>query len=309
MRGMRAKSAESALALLSACVSAVAVFAAADSRAVDSSSMPFTRYQDILDILPFGPPPPGEYETPETGDGPEDGETGDIPEIEVIPDGLDKVKITLLSRFNGIPAVGFIDGGENKSYYLLEGQSFGKFTCEEVYFDKETVLISFDGRSAELPLWINPATTNRADVTTFGQPGGQPVVLQTKTDWEIEQDREAERLAKEEMAERRRKRREEWENRRRQAAEELAKMTPEQRERRMRDINLDIIISGKGPPLPVELDEEDVERLKEAGFEIPSEEERANSGGRGRRGGRGGFGGPGFGGPGFGPPGGFGGAR
>ena len=77
----------------------------------------------------------------------------------------------------------------------------------------------------------------------------------------------------------------------------MAALTPEQRDRRIRDINLDIIVNDKGPPLPIQLDAEDRARLREAGFDVPDEsaiqEEapRRRFGPRGR--GPGGPGGPG----------------
>jgi hypothetical protein len=58
------------------------------------------------------------------------------------------------------------------------------------------------------------------------------------------------------------------EERKAQAAE-LAKLTPEERERRLHDLNVELIISDGGPPLPLELDEHDKKKLSEAGFDVP----------------------------------------
>lgn len=240
---------------------------------------PFDRYQVILDKTPFGPPPPRELTEEEKKRLQDEADAAaaaaaavDI--AEILPPGLDKIKVTLLSRYRGIPAAGFLDGNSGKPYYLLEGQEFDGILCDTVDLAKQTVTLVCNGKSAELSLWVNPNTTNRADVTSYGQPGGKPVELQTKTDWEIQEDKQKEKDAREEMRARRRKAREEWEERRRKNEEELAKLTPEERERRLHDINVDLIINDSGPPLPMELDDEDLRKLEEAGFDVPSQEER-----------------------------------
>jgi len=242
------------------------------ARGVTSGDMTQDRYRTILDRAPFGPPPPPpvvEPPAPPAG-------TNDVPEVpegpHIIPPGLDKIKITLLSRFHGTPAAGFLDGETSKSYYLLEGQEFDGILCKGIDYARATVTLSKGGYEAELPLWVNPATTNCADVTTFGQPGGQGVdlaSLPTKTDWEQERDRtEAQRRMEEHRA-RREARRKEMEERRRQHAEEMERLTPEERERRMQDIAVDIIVNDSGPPLPIELNEESMQKLRDAGFEVP----------------------------------------
>lgn len=258
-------------------VAAVFTVAAVAAVAAEEDTTP-ERYVPILSRSPFGPPPP-KGPTPEELERQrqQDAEAAAQDEPYVIPPGLDKIKVTLLSRYRGVPAVGFADGTDNSSYYLVEGQSFNGISCAKIDLAAGTVTLSRSGFEAELPLWINPATTNRGDVTTFGQPGGRPVDLsqiRQVTDWEAENEKSAARRKLEEERERRRLAREEMEERRRKAREELEAMTPEQRERRMHEINLDIIMNGKGPPLPIDLDEEDVKKLEAAGFEIPSQEER-----------------------------------
>ena len=178
-------------------VLAGAVWAAPCSGKLVATDLPRERYDVISEKSPFGPPPPDPNAVapePEPTEPPAPPE----PDPYIIPEGLDKIKITLLSRFRGVPAVGFIDGSDNRSYYLMEGQEFEGIACEAVDLANGTATLARNGRSAELPLWINPATTNCADVTTYGQPGGRAVdlsQLKTKTDWEIEQDRDRERSA------------------------------------------------------------------------------------------------------------------
>ena len=261
-----------------------AVWAASCPASLVATDLPRNRYDVISDKQPFGPPPPTQEELDRLK-ALEDAKNvvpEPVPEpvADIIPEGLDKIKITLLSRYRGIPAVGFLDGTDNRTYYLLEGQKFEEIACTAVDLENRTATLERNGRSAELPLWINPATTNRADVTSYGQPGGRPVdpsQIRTKTDWEVQQDRErAKTDARERMEEARRRRderRAERDELRRQAEEEMAALTPEERERRLHDINLDLIINDKGPPLPIDLDAEDRARLREAGFELPDESE------------------------------------
>ena len=144
---------------------------------------------------------------------------------EIIPEGLSKVKVTLLSRYHGRPAVGFVDGSDGRAYYLLQGQTFEDFTCEEVDLESGTVTLARSGITAELPLWINPVTTNCADVLSYGQPGGVPATLPTKTDWEQQRDKEQAEAARAELMARRQKAREEMKERRRRHAEEMAALS------------------------------------------------------------------------------------
>lgn len=262
-----------------------AVWAAPTGARLVASELAPDRYDVISEKQPFGPPPPtpeelAEIERQRLLELEKEKPAEPEPVAEIIPEGLDKIKITLLSRYRGRPAVGFVDGTDNRSYYLLEGQEFEGLGCAAVDLEARTATLTRNGRSAELPLWINPATTNAADVTTYGQPGGRavdPSQIQTKTDWELEQERDRAKSAARDRAEEIRARREaqraEREKRRKEMEEEMAALTPEQRERRLHDINLDIIMNDKGPPLPIELDAEDRAQLREAGFDVPDESE------------------------------------
>ncbi len=258
---------------------AACVLCASRAGAVTSSEMSGDRYRPILERAPFGPPPP-------KGPTPEElaAMTNSIPVPEPepepwkIPPGLNKVKVTLLSRYRGTKAVGFMDGESGKPYFLFEGQEFDGFECRAIDLENQMVTLAKSGLEAELPLWINPATTNCADVTTFGQPGGKPVDLasiQTKTPWELEQEREEARRKLDEKRAAREERRKEMEERRRKHAEEMAALTPEEREQRMHDIAVDIIVNDSGPPLPIELNDRDLDRLEAEGFDVTAAREQA----------------------------------
>jgi hypothetical protein len=248
--------------------------------ALTSAEMSGDRYQVILEKAPFGPPPP-KGPTQEELDAAAAAAAAQevVPEPEppayAIPPGLDKVKVTLLSRYRGTKAVGFLDGESGKPYFLFEGQEFDGFQCRAIDLENQLVTLAKAGLEAELPLWINPATTNCADVTTFGQPGGRPVDLSslpTKPQWQIDKEnREKKQQIEKDRAERRaarEERRKEMEERRKQHAAEMASLTPEERDQRMHDIAVDIIVNASGPPLPVVLNDRDVDRLEEEGFDV-----------------------------------------
>ena len=263
---------------------ALAAWALCVSRAgatLTSSEMSGDRYQAILDRAPFGPPPP-KGPTPEELAAMTNSVPVPEPEPEPwkIPPGLDKVKVTLLSRYRGTKAVGFMDGESGKPYFLFEGQEFDGFECRAIDLENQLVTLAKSGLEAELPLWINPSTTNCADVTTFGQPGGKAVdlsAIQTKTPWEIEQEQAEARKRLEEKRAAREERRKEMEERRKKHAEEMAALTPEEREQRIHDIAVDIIVNDSGPPLPVDLNDRDLDKLEEAGFDVSAAREQAAS--------------------------------
>lgn len=237
-------------------------------------NVPFSRYEAILERAPFGAPPPP---PPTSAADAESNAAQEEEEVYVIPPGLDKVKVTLISRFRGIPAAGFTDGESNTPYYLLVGQS-NDFELVSVDLSAQTIRLRRGEFEADLPLWVNPSTTNQADLASFGMPAGAappaggavgrvaatPVrtpSARTSTPEEVKR-REELRLRREEA----RKQREAERERQR---EELAKLTPEERERRLHDINVELIINNSGPPLPVTLDEQDMKKLSDAGFDVP----------------------------------------
>ncbi len=240
-------------------------------------NVPFSRYEPILERAIFGapPPPPSTNETASA--------EGEVPVEEpfVIPPGLDKVKVTLISRFRGIPAAGFTDGESNTPYYLLEGQS-NDFQLVSVDFPAQTIRLRRGAFEADLPLWVNPATTNHADLASFGMPGGAasaapagvggrvaavPTVSSSRPAPAAPTAEELKR--REEFRLRREEARKQREEERKKQAEELAKLTPEQRERRLHNLNVELIINDSGPPLPITLDAQDMQKLSDAGFDVP----------------------------------------
>ena len=283
-----------AAALAAAVAAAVACAAPAARAALTSADMSGERYKPILERLPFGPGPktgPTQEELDAQRKAAEEAAAAAVQESYIIPPGLDKIKITMLSRYRGTPAVGFLDGESGASYLLHEGEEFDGLSCLAINLEGQTATLSKAGFQAELPLWINPATTNCADVTTFGQPGGKAVDLASlpqTTRWEQDQAKAALEKERQDRAERRRLAREEREAARKAHEEEMAKLTPEEREQRMHDIAVDIIINDSGPPLPIDLNESDLRRLEDAGFDVSGVEAAGEGRGRGHRRGPGG---------------------
>lgn len=251
------------------------VYGAASS----ASSYSLSRYSVIMERAPFGPLPkkltPEEQAAAEAAA--EEAEAGEIQE-EVLPPSFEQIKVTALTMFGGKPAAGFTDGALNKSYYLREGEEFENYLLVSVDFDGMEITLRRDDVESVLPLWINPATTNCADISSFGitDPSATAAapatslkttaVAQTPANANSSTKKSAEELERERRrAEWRKKRDEERERRRK----ELEAMTPEEREQHLRKVNMDLIRSGDGPPLPIELNQEEMEQLASEGFAVP----------------------------------------
>lgn len=232
-----------------------------------------------MERAPFGPLP--KKLTPEEQAAVEaeaaEGASEEVVEEEVLPPSFEQIKVTALTMFGGKPAAGFTDGATNKSYYLREGEEFEQYQLVAVDFDGMEITLRRDEFEADLPLWINPATTNRADVSAFGvtdpatlaatpvTTAATPAVPQAKNS-KKETAKTAEELERERRRAEWRKKRDEERERRRQ---ELEAMTPEEREQHLRQVNMDLIRSGDGPPLPIELTREEMEQLASEGFAVP----------------------------------------
>lgn len=266
--------------------------------ASSASSYSLSRYSVIMERAPFGPLPkkltPEELAAAEAAAAEE---AAGVVEEEAIPPSFEQIKVTALTMFGGKPAAGFTDGAKNKSYYLREGEEFEGYSLVDVDFDGMEITLRQNAIEAVLPLWINPATTNCADISSFGvtdpsamaatpvsaKAAEAPAVNKNNSAKSVE-DLERERR----RAEWRKKRDEEREQRRK----ELEAMTPEEREQHLRQVNMDLIRSGDGPPLPIELNQEEMEQLASEGFAVPGinvpmpEGAEANEGlhPRGRRG-------------------------
>lgn len=235
---------------------------------------PLSHYGVIMERAPFGPIP--KKLTPEEAAAQAAAEAAAAEEqaaqTEEPPKGFEQIKVTALTTFGGKPAAGFTDGASNKSYYLREGDEFEGFHLVNVDFDGMEITLQRNALEAVLPLWINPATTNCADISSFGvtesaalntTPASASKTVSPVNNNSVKSNEEQERERR--RAEWRKKRDEERERRR----QELEAMTPEEREQHLRQVNMDLIRSGDGPPLPIELTREEMEQLASEGFAVP----------------------------------------
>lgn len=284
--------------------------------AVSTVPQPLSHYDVIMERAPFGPIP--KKLTPEEEAAAAAGAEETPPEEDVpeeLPPAFEQIKVTAITMFGGKPAAGFTDGASNKSYYLREGEEFESYSLVNVDFDGMKITLRQNELEADLPLWINPATTNRADISSFGVT--DPATLaalatNTVAASSVTAPQANNSLSKKSAEDlEREKRREEWRKKRDEERErrrkELEAMTPEEREQHLRQVNMDLIRSGDGPPLPIELNREEMEQLASEGFAVPGinapiPEGMPNFGdpsnnrprGRNRRGGGRGFGPPNF---------------
>lgn len=104
-----------------------------------AASEPFDKYQAIIKRAPFGPPL--REPTPEEIAAALAQAALNQPKqpVERISDSL---RLSAMSKFNGIPAAGFVDKRTRKSFFLMEGQTLGDYTLEAVYFETSSVRLT-----------------------------------------------------------------------------------------------------------------------------------------------------------------------
>ncbi len=197
----------------------------------------WNRYQPIIDRAPFGPI----YDPVKAA---EEGEGGMTVPGEVVdgPTLADTVKLSGITVYGGIPAAGFTDTTDNKSYYLYEGKSSGEFTLVKVLAEKksivlrkgeqqETITMGGPGAAADAPESAAPASGVRPSVppSVSGRPGlplrpaGTAASAASRTPGytELNRKRAEGRLAAKEKADAERKAREEQEARKNEEMERL----------------------------------------------------------------------------------------
>ena len=224
----------------------------------------WNRYQCIVDRAPFGPI--FSAGSPEF----ENNATNNVV-VEPIPEGpklSETVKVSAITVFGGVPAAGFTDLTDNKSYYLYEGRSAGDFTLVEVHSATRSILLRKGDQEEELPMGggavesgtspqapaVKPTTQTAAkpprSIPGPG-PGGYKAAQQQRT--------EAQRQETQARIEAAIARRE----------EERAKREQEkQAEKERREKNLQAIIAGQPGDSSIELTREELVRLGEAGFDV-----------------------------------------
>jgi hypothetical protein len=221
----------------------------------------WSRYQVIVDSEPFGKAPP-------RGDSGADGDAGAAAAAaEPAGPGLaETTRLSVVSMFGGTPAAGFTDTTTGKTYYLLQGESLGEFTV---------LAVDALAGSARIRKGQQEETLTLTSVTGTAASGSPPAVSAAVTATAVGTGEPGEELS---YAERQRRRVEEArarmeEARRRaeearQSQEDVARLTGEALQRHLRDLNLQMIRSGQGTPLPIELTPQEVAQLAADGFDV-----------------------------------------
>ena len=219
----------------------------------------WSRYQSILDRAPFGPI---YSEDDPAFNTPEEAPPEEIP-VDEGPKLSEFIKVSAITVYGGTPAAGFTDTTDNKSYYLYQGKSAGDFTLVEVHAATKSILLRKGEQEEEI--YVNGQAPDANATPSMPDTGIRAVPQTGRTPGYLDRQKQrAEELRQKAREEARRKAEEE----KRRREEELSKMTAEEREKQLRDYNMQLIISGDGPPLPIELNREELTKLGEEGFDV-----------------------------------------
>lgn len=143
-----------------------------------ADSKPFDRYQAIIKRAPFGPllrePTAEEIAAALAAQAALNQPAQPVERLS------DTLRLSAMSKFNGIPAAGFVDQRSNKSFFLLEGQTIGDYTLEQVSFKTSSALLSKGDLTEEIFLsFASGQPTNIVEVadspylTGLGLRGGR----------------------------------------------------------------------------------------------------------------------------------------
>ena len=225
---------------------------------VTARAEPFdwARYQPIVDRAPFGPIYNEAMAAEEAARLQAAQEAPPAPEGPLLSE---TVKVSAITVFGGLPAAGFTDTTEGKSYYLYLGKSAGEFTLVDVMPDVKAILLR-KGEQEET-VFLNGCGPNAGETAAKPAPSGPPRTLGYAELQRRRAEAEEERRIAREQAEEERQRR----------IEELERIAAEEQDRELRDKNIEIIVSGNGKPLGIELNRTDLEILATKGFEVSQE--------------------------------------
>lgn len=119
------------------------------------------KLQTILERAPFGPPPsslPSEAELNAGLKHIEEEEEDTRPRLS------ETVRLSAMTRFNGVPAAGLIDLMSGRTFFLIEGQTLGGFRLEEVSFETSSVILTKDGVTE--PVYLSFAEGQPTNLTS-----------------------------------------------------------------------------------------------------------------------------------------------
>ncbi len=223
----------------------------------------FGRFQIILDRQPFGAVP--------VAPAPSAGSTE--PEPAAVDDGpglQETLKLSMLTRYGGVPAAGFSDSESGRSFYLFEGQSIEEYTLVEADVARGLARLRKGAREVELALPSGAASSPAAATAQAeAAPPSAPVDLRavtaarrrTETTDGAVSYRELQRQRYEEA----RRRREEETTR---IVEQATRRSDDERREHLRRIEIERIRRGEAPLIPITLTPEEVAQLERDGFDI-----------------------------------------
>lgn len=212
------------------------------------------RYQVILDRAPFGRAPVG-VDPSIAADA---AAAAAAAAEEQGPALADIVRLSVVTLYGGRPAAGFTDSTTGRSFYLFEGESVEDYTLVSVDASGSSVVLRKGAQEAELMLGAAPVAAVPAPVAISAAPKPGDTIS-----YAARQRQRAEE-ARQRLEEARRRAEEERKN---QEAR-VEQLTGEALQKHLRDYNMEMIRTGKGPPLPIELTQEEVSQLAAEGYDV-----------------------------------------
>lgn len=240
---------------------APAIFLLASLASFATELKTWDRYECIVNRAPFGPI---YKEGVSDFDPPPDNTTDPVPE-DTGPKLSDIIKLSAITVYGGYPAAGFTDTSDGKSYYLYEGRSAGEFTLLEVHSATKSVLLRKGDKEEEI--FVNGQAPEAAPSPANAASSGIRAVVQPQASTTTRAPGYKD-LQRQRYEESRRKDREKAEEELRRRQEELRKLSKEEMDKKLREYNLELIRSGNGTPLPIELNREELVKLGEEGFDV-----------------------------------------
>lgn len=222
------------------------------------------KYRCIVDRAPFG----AIFDANDPAFSPATPEPTPEEPVDEGPKLADTIKVSAITVYGGTPAAGFTDTSDGKSYYLYQGRSAGEFTLVEVHASSHSILLRKGEKEEELFLNGKGPAAETPTAAPAAASMGIRAVSSPQTASTAAKTPGYKDLQRQRFEEARKKARERAEEERRLRQEELSKLSKEEADKKLREYNLNLIRSGDGPPLPIELNREELETLGKEGFDV-----------------------------------------
>lgn len=215
----------------------------------------FTRYQVILDRMPFGEPPPAVASQPAQPATKEPAKNSVLHSLRIC---------ALREVGGGDVRVGFVNIKEKpqKTYFLYKGQAQDGIRVADVNYEKKMALLHSDGEELWIPMDAGPGGAI---------PGLQPTVgskLKGPKTGAGKNAKKAKPKKRKSYSERLKQRRKLEEQRRKHIAAEKAKYTATELKEHFKELQMEYIRTGQ-PAMPIQLTPEMDAQLVEEGVLDP----------------------------------------